>query len=64
MMEGDDDHVIASCGCVYCDIGIEPETWKGEMIHRTYKADPPWVPCLRADNGHKEAPDVSAEGQL
>mgnify|MGYP001611994191 CR=1 FL=1 len=41
------DEVTDSCGCVFCDLGLEPEEHDGGLIHRVDMCDPPWAPCYR-----------------
>jgi len=41
------DEMTESCGCVFCDLLLEPVLHDGVVMHRM--ADGTWVPCLKSE---------------
>lgn len=39
--------VIPSCGCVFCDLCLEPERLGDELVHFTEDPDRPLVICTK-----------------
>ncbi len=44
--DGQPVEVHDSCGCVFCDVGLEPERRFGRLMHHRDRCDD-WVPCTR-----------------
>lgn len=43
----DDDEVIESCGCVFCDLDDAPEMINGALKHHYQGRDGRLVPCTK-----------------
>ena len=45
-----DEEVVPSCGCVFCDLDLEPEMIEGEPMHPVdddINGNGGFVPCTR-----------------
>lgn len=47
--DADMDKIAESCGCVFCDLGLDPELQGDELVHFTNDEDRPWVICGRSE---------------
>ena len=43
-----DETVTPSCGCVFCDLELEPERCGDELAHYTNDKNRPWVICTKS----------------
>lgn len=46
----DDEAIIPSCGCVFCDLDLEPELIEGDLVHAVdddIVGNAGFVPCTK-----------------